>query len=82
MNASNPDDQLAAAIAHAAAREDPSLPLGIGVELAQTALAELRQRPEATPGGLARRVLDQHPQTDVSWANHVARLALLLVAHD
>ena len=82
MTSADPDSGLATAIAHAAARDDPSLPIDAGRELALGALAELRRSPSATPGTLARAVLDQHRDTDVSWANHIARLTLLLIAHN
>lgn len=70
--------RLAVMVADAAVREDPSLPEAAGRELALAALAELRLHPAMTPGALARALLVQHPGTDVSWVNHVSRLALLL----
>ena len=80
IETANPDAGLATAIAEMAARDDPSLPVAVGTELALTALAGLRQNSAATPGALARHVLEQHPDTDVSWANHVARSTLLIIS--
>lgn len=75
-----PPSHLATAIAQAAGRDDPSLPVEVGYQLALSSLEELRANPQATPGALARRILTRHPDTDVSWANHVARQTLLLIA--
>ena len=60
------DDALAAAVAEAC-RRDPSLPVPDAEDLVRAVLGLPGDAPE-----LARRLLDERPELDASWANAVS----------
>jgi hypothetical protein len=62
-------EEIVAAVVGEACRRDPSLPADVAQQLAEAAL----QTPaDADAPKIARLLLDQSPDLDVSWVNAVA----------
>jgi hypothetical protein len=65
-------------IVTAATQQDPSIEPAVAEQIALTCIAIMDEDPTAAPNEIARRCLAEHGDADVSWINHIARVAASL----